>query len=372
MNKASVVIVGAGLSGLYAAYRLQQQGVHDCVVLEARPRLGGRLLSPSAGPARFDLGATWYWPDLQPQLHDVVGALGVRTFHQHEAGMVVFEQSASSPVRRFEGLNGESVPSLRIDGGMAALVEALAARLPTEWVRLGHRVQRIAPCEGADTRVDAVTDDGQTYHVLCQHVLLALPPRLAVDRIDFELPLPGALARAWAECPTWMAPHAKYLAVYPRPFWREQGLSGSGRSYAGPMVEIHDASPMDGMGALFGFVGVPAATRHRHPADTLIHLCRAQMGRLFGPEALTPTAELLQDWSRDECTATAADAVAAAGHPSAPPAAPREGPWQGRITGVASEWSPVFPGYVAGAIDAATRGTDALLAALSRPAASPA
>ena len=362
MNRVSVVIVGAGLSGLYAAHWLEQQGIQDHVLLEARSRLGGRLLSESVGDARFDLGATWYWPDMQPQLDAVVKALGVRTFHQHEAGMMVFEQSATAPVRRFDGLSAESPQSRRVDGGMAALVDALAARIPREKVRLGHRVRRIEPSDGADTWVDAVTEDGAAYRVLTRHVLLALPPRLAVDHITFEPPLPGALAREWASCPTWMAPHAKYVAVYPRPFWREQGLSGSARSYAGPMVELHDASPAQGMGALFGFIGVPAAARQTVPVETLMGLCRAQLGRLFGAEALSPTAEWFKDWSEDEFTATPADVGSAAGHPAAPAATPQDGLWQGRITGIASEWSPWFPGYVAGAIDAAERGTEALIA----------
>lgn len=364
MNRVSVVIVGAGLSGLYAAYLLEQQGVHDHVLLEARSRLGGRLLSESVGDARFDLGATWYWPDMQPQLDAVVSALGVRTFHQHEAGSMVFEQSATAPVRRFDGLSAEPSQSLRVEGGMAALVDALAARVPSEKIRLGHRVRHIGSFDGDGTWVDAVTEDGEAYRVLARHVLLALPPRLVVDRIGFDPPLPSALVREWADCPTWMAPHAKYVAVYPRPFWRAQGLSGSARSYAGPMVELHDASPPEGMGALFGFVGVPAATRQTVPAETLIRLCRAQMGRLFGAEALNPTADWLKDWSDDEFTATPADAVSATGHPSAPSTAPRDARWQGRITGIASEWSPLFPGYVAGAIDAALRGTEALAAAL--------
>lgn len=198
--------------------------------------------------------------------------------------------------------------------------------------------------------------------MLPRHVLLALPPRLAVERIEFAPALPSELARQWASCPTWMAPHAKYVAVYPKPFWREQGLAGSGRSYVGPMVEIHDASPAEGMGALFGFIGVPAATRQRVSADTLISLCRAQMVRLFGAEASNPSAEWFKDWSQDEFTATPADAASAAGHANAPLSVPSGAPWQGRITGIASEWSPLFPGYVAGAIDAALRGTQALVA----------
>ena len=96
MNKASVVIIGAGLSGLYAAYLLEKQGIQDYVVLEARSRLGGRLLAEAAGDARFDLGATWYWPEMQPKLDEVVRELGLQTFHQHESGMVVVEQTANT------------------------------------------------------------------------------------------------------------------------------------------------------------------------------------------------------------------------------------------------------------------------------------
>ncbi|XVN16400.1 FAD-dependent oxidoreductase [Pseudomonas corrugata] len=40
MQTARIAIVGAGLSGLYAAYALQQKGVTDYVVLEARDVLG--------------------------------------------------------------------------------------------------------------------------------------------------------------------------------------------------------------------------------------------------------------------------------------------------------------------------------------------
>lgn len=364
MSSTSVVIVGAGLSGIYAAYLLQQQGLHDYVVLEAQSRLGGRLLSESVAEASFDLGGTWFWPDMQPQLDAVIQGLGVRTFYQHEAGLMVFEQSTTAPIQRFEG---QAAGALRLEGGMGVLVDALAAKLPNEKLHLGHRVRRIAQREDENILVESVTKQGQVHRLLTQHVLLALPPRLAVEHIEFEPPLPTALAREWANCPTWMAPHAKYLAVYPRPFWREQGLSGSGRSYVGPMVEIHDASPAEGMGAIFGFIGVPAASRQKVPAATLIALCRTQLVRLLGDQASRPTAEWLKDWSQDEYTATRADAASASGHPHAPPSTPQGAPWQGCLAGIGSEWSPVFPGYVAGAIDAASRGTQKLVADLLQP-----
>jgi monoamine oxidase len=65
------------------------------------------------------------------------------------------------------------------------------------------------------------------------------------------------------------------------------------------------------------------------------------------------TEQWLKDWSTDASTATLANTVSAGGHATAPLAAPGDGQWQGRITGIASEWSALFPGHLAGTIDAA-------------------
>lgn len=44
MTKKSITIIGAGLAGLSAAYELKKSGL-DCIVLEARSRVGGRVFS---------------------------------------------------------------------------------------------------------------------------------------------------------------------------------------------------------------------------------------------------------------------------------------------------------------------------------------
>ena len=39
-----IVIIGGGISGLHTAYQLQKRGI-DFILIEARDRLGGRILS---------------------------------------------------------------------------------------------------------------------------------------------------------------------------------------------------------------------------------------------------------------------------------------------------------------------------------------
>lgn len=395
MPARQVVIIGAGLSGLYAASMLEKKGV-DYVLLEARSALGGRILSGSvahdverhdpSGTAddshglvamtvnschRFDLGPTWFWPEFQPTLAGIIRELGLETFEQYETGDTLVEQLAGQPARRVPGYIN-SPTSVRLVGSMHALVQALQklldpARLCTDQVVLSIRTSGdVVEIESQDR----VT--GMTTVTTAQHVLLALPPRLAAN-IEFWPALPVDLTRQWQATPTWMAPHAKYIAVYDTAFWRDMNLSGQARSSLGPMVEIHDASVADagsgaGAGAgtrsgaaLFGFIGVPAQVRRGVAESVMKAHCRTQLVRLFGAQAENPRAEFLKDWSQDLLTTTDADLTQQAqGHASAPMSRPDAGPWRTRLTGIGSEWSSEFPGYLAGAVDAAIRGVAAL------------
>lgn len=365
---ASVAVVGGGLAGLHAASLLEQAGIGDVVLFESRSQIGGRLLSLPATPSaavrgHFDLGATWVWPGMQAELGRLLTELGLDTFEQSAAGDLLVERRGAGAPARTRGWPSEPA-SMRVQGGMGALVNATARRLASTRLLAGHRVTRLA-CRSTGIDINAVDDQGRPLVLQASQVLLALPPRLAVATMAFDPPMPEPLARDWAETATWMAPHAKYLAVYDEAFWRDAGLSGAARSELGPMVEIHDASARDGDGALFGFIGVPAEARARVSDETLRGHCRTQLVRLFGARAGSPKAEWLKDWATDPHTATAVDQRAAGEHAVAPAATPQAGAWRHRLYGVASEWSPRFPGYVAGAIDAAERGVAAALDARS-------
>lgn len=362
MLTTRIAIIGGGLSGLYAATLLEQQGIHDYVLLEARDTFGGRIMSLQADTsgARYDLGATWFWPALNPDLARVVNALGLQTFAQFETGDMVIERSLTSAPVRAPGY-ASAVEALRVVGGMAALTDALYERLRPAASISGHRVRRLRHL-GDCIELEAYDALGSMLCHRVGHVLLAVPPRLASSTIEFAPMLPEATARQWQSCDTWMAPHAKYVAVFDTPFWRAQGLSGEARSAVGPLAEIHDASAHTNGGALFGFLGVPAQVRSRTLEATLLGHCRAQLVRLFGDQAGAPKAEFLKDWASDPYTAVIADHNPGPHHHGLPLPATPPGAWQDQLIGIASEWSPRFSGYAAGALDAAQRGVAALLA----------
>lgn len=59
IRKTKVIIIGAGFSGLAAAYQLKQKGI-DCVVLESRNRIGGRVFSHQiTNDLVIELGGEW-------------------------------------------------------------------------------------------------------------------------------------------------------------------------------------------------------------------------------------------------------------------------------------------------------------------------
>ncbi len=61
-----VLVAGAGIAGLTVANALTRAGV-DCVVLEARDRIGGRLHTADLDGAPVDLGGSWiHMPDGNP------------------------------------------------------------------------------------------------------------------------------------------------------------------------------------------------------------------------------------------------------------------------------------------------------------------
>jgi monoamine oxidase len=304
--QTDIFIAGAGLAGLALARALHFRKT-AFLLAEVRDRVGGRILSiESAGDNHevtvADMGPSWIWPG-QPRIATLLDQLGIEVFEQYSSGLLVYEDELGQVRRDLD--YSTMAGSLRVKDGLVRLTRELAAQLPAENLYLSHRVTGVRQ-QDQGYQIDLDHAAGR-LQVKANKVVLAIPPRVVAEHINFEPPLPEQVMQELSATPTWMAGHAKLFAHYQRPFWRDMGLSGDGISRRGPLMEIHDASPAEpGPGALFGFVGLPTGSPGREPAR-LIEDATRQLEQMFGPEAANPLDVIVKDWANDIDTATPAD-----------------------------------------------------------------
>lgn len=345
------VVIGAGIAGLSVTAALADSGL-EVLCLEARDRVGGRMLSSDDGS--LDLGATWLWPGEQ-RARQLAGRLGIGILKQRIDGDALYEDAAA--VHRLRG-NPIGAPAYRYTTGAQSLATALAATLPAGVIRLRAPASTISR-DGLSLRVGAA---GVEAHAT--HVVLAVPPSLAVTSVRFEPALPDPLTRLALATPVWMGAVSKVVVQYANAFWREEGLAGAAVSALGPLREVHDVSdPEAGVSALFGFAQ-GAATDPNTSERSLTKQVLDQLVRLFGIRAATPVRVVVQDWSRQPYTAPAEVTDGGDhglfGHPLyARPA------MDGRLHWASTETAPISPGHIEGALAAAERAATNVLAALS-------
>jgi monoamine oxidase len=185
--EADVAIVGAGLAGLVAARQLAAAGARPLVV-EARDRVGGRLLNEEIGDGKVvEVGGQWIGPT-QDRIAALAAAIGVATFPTYDEGRQVVEMDGSRAT--FAGSFTDASLGLVRDLSKAisplALIDFEQARVRLD--RMARRVPLEAPWEMPKARLR----DGQTFATWVRR-----NTRTAAARSLFEL----ATEAVWAAEP---------------------------------------------------------------------------------------------------------------------------------------------------------------------------
>lgn len=291
MEKKKLLIIGAGLSGLYSAVLLQDR--YDVTIVEARERIGGRIMAMGG----HDMGPSWVWGH-QKNILRLIETLGLALFPQYAEGLASYD--APDGVQRFNPTAG--VPSYRVKGGIGQIVAALEKQLD----KAVHLNEKVISLTASEEKI-VVKTETDSYEA--DRVIATLPPRLAVESIDYSPALPSSLHMQLQHIPTWMGHAAKCVIEYKEPFWREEGLRGFAVSHLGPLGEIHDACTAD-KAALFGFVHSNAG--HEDMKERIV----TQLIRLYGTKAGDPSRIYLVDWKKEHCTSTSLDAMPLRAHPA--------------------------------------------------------
>lgn len=170
--------------------------------------------------------------------------------------------------------------SSRFTGGVQSLIDALYSKLPPEIFDLETRVTTIKLNDQNSITISAVLSDGKTKEFIARAVILALPPRIVARHITFIPAFSPEMNLNLINKPTWMAGQAKAIAVYDEPFGEKMDFQVSYRvGYT--LQEIHDASPLTGSGALFGFFGMPSKVRHHLGEKQVLKQVKEQLIRLL-------------------------------------------------------------------------------------------
>ena len=339
-----ITIIGAGLTGLTLAYLLKDSNL-DVHVIEARNRLGGRILTEGYEDNRpIELGATWLG-DQHSQFKDVLRELELETFDQKIGNSAIYEAISTRPPY-LATLPPNPHPSMRLKGGSAKVIYALAARLKSENIILQQPVLSISQME------ESVNIESKDYRFTSKTIVSTLPPNLLVNSIDISPRLPNAIVNLCQATHTWMGESIKIILTYPKPFWRSSQLSGTIMSNVGPIGEMYDHSNYEE--SFFALKGFFSGNYFSISKEERLSMIMRQLKKYFGSKAENYLTYEEKVWRNESYTfAPYTDHVLP--HQNNGHQLFQESHLNGKLLIGGTETAQNYPGYMEGAIDSAQR-----------------
>ena len=334
-----VMILGAGLSGLTAAAILKREGF-SVRLIESRSRIGGRILTAGLDSNQpIELGATWLGKK-HKNLRALLDSLGLEIFKQEIGRQAFFEPMSNSDPYLVE-VPDNSEPSYRIKGGSSKLIEKLVDRVGVENILTSESALSIkAIADGLEVQTSKAV-------YTAQRVITTLPPNLLVNRIDFEPALPKALMRVATSTHTWMDDSIKVALTYAEPFWLASDKSGTIMSNVGPVHEMYDHSNYEK--SFFALMGFFNSNYHSLTKDQRLERILDQFQKYYGPQAKDYLSYEEKVWRKDADTyETYVSHIVP--HQNNGDSIYQNQYMDNRLIISGTETSPVFPGYMDGAV----------------------
>jgi monoamine oxidase len=274
MPYKKIIILGAGLTGLYLANLLKKEKI-DFRILEGRNRVGGRILTDyQQDSASIEMGATWFGENHR-KLKQVIKELNINYFEQYLGNTAIYEPISSSPHQLVQ-LPPNDDPSFRIQGGTFELIKALTKNLDEGEIRLNETVNQI---KYSDDELHIFTED-TTYHA--EIVVSTLPPNLLINSIRFDPQLPAELIEIAKNTHTWMGESIKIGLRFDEPFWRKGRLSGTIFSNVGPITEMYEHNDVEDQ--FFALKGFLSSAYFSMTKDQRLEMVLNQLQKYYGDQ----------------------------------------------------------------------------------------
>src|SRR3954454_9246717 len=163
---------------------------------------------------------------------------------------------------------------------------------------LGKRVVLSSPVRKITQKKDRVIVDSDKLTAVGQRVIVAIPPPLA-GRLQSSPALPALRDQLTQRMPQGSV--MKVIAIYDKPFWRDDGWTGQVVSDVGPAQVTFDSTPPEGTpGALMAFIEASAARQLDTASKaTLRAKVLDNFATYYGDKARSPIAFYEKRWDND-------------------------------------------------------------------------
>ena len=357
-NEATVIIIGAGMAGLAAAYQLKNEGISDIIILEARDRLGGRIFTDRSLGLPVDMGASWIHGPQGNPLTPLAQAAGATTFltddenveHYDNQGNLISEEILEAAYERYVELLEAVDYEDDENQSLAQAIQEIDASHLTDPLMLyqlsaytefsaGGSIEKLSAAQwdeddtfdgrdllfpnGYDTLIDHLAQglDIRRNHIVttisndetgadietnqgtfsADYCICTLPIGvLQHGDIDFDPPLPNAFQNAINAIGLG---HVNKVALqFPETFWDNNlqyvGYTAPQKGQYPYIMNVNTFAPHSNMLMTFA-LGDYGLTAEAHNDSQITQEIMAMLYNIYGDEINKPDALLVSRWTQD-------------------------------------------------------------------------